>query len=279
MYWQRTGVPVIALHGWLDNAASFCNLANNLTNTDFLALDLAGHGYSDHRPEVASYAIWDDVAEVLAIADAMEWPRFCLIGHSRGAAIATLIAATAPERVAHVTWLDGGWPQLGEDNIIPQLKKSVEHRLRTKRAKRIFSSIDEAVAARQRGMFELSYNAANQLTARSLEKLDQGYSWRTDVRLMDASDIKLTEAQMSCVMEAVECPVNLYFAIDERQQMLHWREMLSNLKGVESKGYTSSHHLHMEDACVAIAHDINEQYIHLATLGEIDPAWVSVSDN
>lgn len=49
---------MIALHGWLDNAASFSLLAPLLANQRILALDLDGHGYSGHRPAGAQYLLW-----------------------------------------------------------------------------------------------------------------------------------------------------------------------------------------------------------------------------
>ena len=55
---------VIALHGWLDNAESFSLLAPQLPDADLVALDLAGHGWSEHRAAHASYLIWDDLKEI-----------------------------------------------------------------------------------------------------------------------------------------------------------------------------------------------------------------------
>ena len=40
---------VLALHGWLDNAASFLPLAARLPALDLVMLDLPGHGRSGHE--------------------------------------------------------------------------------------------------------------------------------------------------------------------------------------------------------------------------------------
>ncbi|MEZ5484862.1 MAG: hypothetical protein R3F01_06865, partial [Lysobacteraceae bacterium] len=56
---RRGGKPLLALHGWLDNAASFVPMveamqaSGRLEDLDVVALDLAGHGYSAHRSDGA----------------------------------------------------------------------------------------------------------------------------------------------------------------------------------------------------------------------------------
>ena len=76
--------PVLALHGWLDNAASFAVLAPRLANFHIVALDLTGHGKSSRRSADASYQIWDDLPEILGVVKQLGWNNFELMGHSRG---------------------------------------------------------------------------------------------------------------------------------------------------------------------------------------------------
>ena len=76
--WGRPGsLPVIALHGWLDNAASFDRLLSHMTDVHVLAIDSAGHGMSDFRSPDSGYDIWQDIADVLAIAD--RWDGISLL--------------------------------------------------------------------------------------------------------------------------------------------------------------------------------------------------------
>ena len=106
-YWgDGAGMPIIALHGWLDNSASFSVLAPQLEGVQLLALDLAGHGYSDHRAGLLDYGIWSEVPDIFAIADQMGWQRFALMGHSRGAMLAFLAAGALPERISHLILID-----------------------------------------------------------------------------------------------------------------------------------------------------------------------------
>src|SRR5690606_21588204 len=75
------GLPVLAAHGWLDNAGSFDLLAPLLHGCRTVSLDLAGHGASGFRSPDASYDLWQDVDDLLDVTDELGWPRACLLGH------------------------------------------------------------------------------------------------------------------------------------------------------------------------------------------------------
>ena len=72
--WGMPGAtPVIALHGWLDNANSFDVMLPYMDDLHVMALDCAGHGSSSFRSADSGYNIWQDIDEVMAVADQFGW--------------------------------------------------------------------------------------------------------------------------------------------------------------------------------------------------------------
>jgi pimeloyl-ACP methyl ester carboxylesterase len=101
-----TGPKVLALHGWLDNAASFLPMAPYLADADLVAIDMLGHGASTHIPAGYDYAFVDWLHDILDVLDALGWQQAHLLGHSLGGALATVVAAGAPERVLSLALID-----------------------------------------------------------------------------------------------------------------------------------------------------------------------------
>ena len=56
--------PVLMLHGWLDNAASFGGVMPLLPGRRLLAIDLPGHGESDHLPSPSGRHFIDWITHV-----------------------------------------------------------------------------------------------------------------------------------------------------------------------------------------------------------------------
>ena len=144
----ENGLGVLALHGWLDNANSFAPLAQSLgPQYRLVAVDLPGHGRSDHRTAGASYAFADWVAPVVGLVDALGWEKFILMGHSMGAGIATLVAGTFPERLRALILLEGLGPLTTLPEKSPaQLARHVRNRLEQEvvRNARVFQDREEA---------------------------------------------------------------------------------------------------------------------------------------
>lgn len=254
-------LPVLALHGWLDNSASFYALAPRLQNLHIIAVDLAGHGRSDRRPGQMAYTPWDDINDLLAIADHLGWERFAFLGHSRGAIISTLTAGAFPERILCMGLVEGLLPEPAPAEDAPkQLAKAIEG-LRSQQQKlpSVYPDMEVAIKARERGMFPLSYNAAKALTERGVVAQSNGFSWSTDPRLLAPSIIRLSREQLAAFVSNVNMPVKLLLATEGLPKL--YANYLQEVAGFPHIGYElleGGHHLHMEQEVDLVAEKLNE---------------------
>ena len=243
------GVPVLALHGWLDNAVTFDRLAPLLSDLRIIALDLPGHGHSQHRPPGVHYHFVDFVGDVIAAADALGWSRFALLGHSLGAGIASFVAAVAPRRITRLMLIEGLGPLSGEVADSPRvLTLAIEQMAHADtRPRTVYSGFDEALLARIRAG-GLAREAAALLTRRGIELVDEGVAWRSDPRLRFKSPLYLSEEQVLAFLGRIDMPTLLICAraghLCGREHMIARYAQVSRLTRVLLEG---GHHLHLED--------------------------------
>jgi len=249
------GAPrVLALHGWLDNAASFLPLAPFLDGIELVAIDMPGHGRSAHLPAGADYSFAGALANLLDVADALGWDRFGLLGHSMGGAIASLLAAACPERVTRLLAIEAiGTLAETPEQTVPRLREALaaQRALRDKRL-RVFPDADSAVRARQfasrvpgSGLGEAEVRL---LVARGLRAVDGGYTWSSDPRLTLPTLVRMTEAQVEALVAGISCPVRAIFA-DPAQPYLPdglRRSRTRLLPAGEIVVMPGGHHLHMQ---------------------------------
>jgi len=246
--WGPTdGPPVLALHGWLDNAASFDQLAPLLPDHHLLVLDLAGHGRSQHRhPSVVHHFI-DWAPEIVAVADALEWTAFGLIGHSMGAGISTLVAGTFPDRVQKLVLLEGAGPLSADASRAPaQLASAIDDEFRASAASpRIFPDLDAAIEARLRDS-DLDRESARLLVERGSEPFDGGIRFTHDPRLRTRSRTRLTENQVLAFLSAITCPVLAVRALQgwpfPEDIVMARLAVIQHLETAEIEG---GHHVHL----------------------------------
>ena len=244
------GHPVLALHGWLDNAASFEVLAPMLEGCRVVSLDLTGHGLSDHRSDDAAYLLWDDIPQLLKVIEQLGWPRCTLLGHSRGAMIATLMAAVMPDHVDALITLDGLVPSPQDDaHFVHQMHDSLRYTARIARqAQRRFSSLEDFIERRQR--YGVSRDIAARLASRAGEETADGFVLLNDQRLHSPSAIKLNARQIEAALRALSVPILTIWA---REGLLtrDWdldiaalaETAIGDLTSVSVDGH---HHFHME---------------------------------
>jgi len=247
--WRRAGAPrVLALHGWLDNAASFAPLAPLLQELDLVALDLPGHGHSEHRHATARYHFIDYPFDIDAALDALGWPDCHLLGHSLGASIAAVYAAAAPERVRSLTLLDGLGPMTAEPNrTAERLRRSLTRNRQGTGTPRHFESLQEMVRARCEvsGMAEA---AARLICERASREVAEKLTWRSDPALNWVSALVMTEEQVLDLLRHVESPALVIQATREsqwftRERLEARRNALANVQHLSVDG---KHHFHMD---------------------------------
>lgn len=255
----RDGRPVLCLHGWLDNAASFETLAPRLASEGYrvVALDLPGHGHSDHRAPGLAYDMLEWVVDVAAAADALGWPRFLLVGHSLGAAVAGLVAGTLPERVERLALLEGLAPNAVPAAEAPErLAKSIAGRgRRESRPPKAFPDLEAAAARLRDAVPELGLDGARRLVARGTRPVEGGLTWRVDPRLRGTSPYRITEDHIRAFLGRIACP-SLVVRADrgwefDPRVLAERAGCIRDLRVAEVPG---GHHVHLDDPGTVLGH-------------------------
>lgn len=259
--WAGGSWPVLALHGWLDNAASFSVLGPLLADAgaDVVALDLPGHGHSDHKPAQGSYNLWDDLLDLLRVADQLGWERFHLVGHSRGAMMSALLAVAMPERVASTVLLDALSPQpLPVADTFAQLGRFLREYLTAPRnSGGRYRSVEQAVETLCR-VTGIDPRSARPIVERGTIWRDERWQWRVDPRVKLASAFKLSEAQNAVLLKQLaQLPCLLLLAEGGLGARMAQSGELDRLRGIPWELLPGSHHFHMEAQAPLIADRIH----------------------
>jgi pimeloyl-ACP methyl ester carboxylesterase len=253
--WGEPGAPrVLALHGWLDNAASFVPLAPHLGALDLVAIDQPGHGRSAHLAPGADYSFAGALAAVLDVADALGWERFALLGHSMGAGIASLLAAACPARVERLVAIEAlGALADSAERTVPRLREAVAaQRALAGKQLRVFPDIDSAVRARATASrvpgSGLDEGLVRLLVERGLRAVDGGYVWSSDPRLTLPTLVRMTEPQVEALVAGIDCPVRAIFAEPAQPYLPDAlrRRRAALLPRGENVVLRGGHHLHMQ---------------------------------
>lgn len=95
------GRPVLLVHGFTGAKENLAPTAALLAGRGWHAVapDLRGHGSSDAPTAEDDYDFGVMASDLVAVADALGWDRFVLVGHSFGGALAQLVALECPDRL------------------------------------------------------------------------------------------------------------------------------------------------------------------------------------
>jgi len=114
--WSTEGIPLLLIHGFGNEAHIWDAFAPTVAEYyRVLALDLRGHGDSDHDP-AGRYDYDDHTADLEAIVGALHIDRLVLVGHSLGGRISAFYAGRHPEQLAGLVLVDSA-PELDRRGI------------------------------------------------------------------------------------------------------------------------------------------------------------------
>ena len=243
--------PMLALHGWLDNAGSFDRLAPLLADTHYVvALDLKGHGRSSH-PTSGWYHYVDYFDDLRAVLDHFGWKRVTLLGHSLGGTLASLFAALYPERIETLLLIEALGPlTITPEQSLDQLRRGLDERaaFAKRRPLRVFADIESAIAVRMAAS-GLSRDAAKPIVERGVDAVEGGFVWSSDAKLTLASPQRYTEAQILAMLRGIRARTLLILAEPAtsylQESMMAPR--IACVDDIEVVRVAGNHHLHLEE--------------------------------
>jgi pimeloyl-ACP methyl ester carboxylesterase len=248
----ETGVPVLALHGWLDNAATYDHLAPLLPELRIVALDLHGHGFSDHLPPGMTYHFSDMVDWMFRVAEELGWEKFNLMGHSLGAAITSFMAGTQPDRIQNLIAIEGLGPYARPPETGPQaLRKSMSGmRALEHKTMPLYPNLESAVQARFRSS-KMKLSSVRTLVQRGVKMVENGVTWASDPRLRTGSRTYFTEGQVQAFLRQIRCPTLLihgdYLFEDSPEWQERMRERCQFVSDIQDVLLPGKHHLHLDE--------------------------------
>jgi len=244
------GLPVLALHGWLDNAATFDHLAPLLPEFQLVSLDLPGHGFSDHRPSGMSYHFTDMVVDVLEVANVLNWDFFSLLGHSMGAGIASYLGGTIPEKIKCLMLIEGLGSIVQAPEEMPEnLREATNQWLhRTEKIMPVYPNMESAVKVRH-NIGSIAVSSVRTLVARGLQPVDGGFTWRSDPNLKLRSRHYFTKEQACAFLKKITAPVLLIEAGNDKKDQWNelMQELIPNIKTIRHRIISGGHHLHLDN--------------------------------
>ena len=106
MVWHKTigngPTKVVVIHGWFWDHRVFTPIFDCLDTMRYTYAFIDIRGYGNSRDVSGAYTIAEVAADAVALADALGWREFHVVGHSMGGKAAQKVAMDAPARVRSV---------------------------------------------------------------------------------------------------------------------------------------------------------------------------------
>ncbi|QUM89269.1 alpha/beta hydrolase [Moritella sp. 36] len=257
-YGDKSKPILLAVHGWLDNAASFiplveelkCNLDDGSLPYQLIAIDLPGHGHSDHKRGHYNFIEW--VEDLYQIIKTQHWGIVSIVGHSMGAMISSIFAATFPELVNRLILIEGlGAISAEAEQTVNLLRKGIESRYNYHQSVTCGANaftLEKVVKARC-FVSDLTEQNAVLICRRNLIINTEKITWRSDPKLKLRSLVRLTEPQVIDVLSSISTRC-LIIVGDKGYPLIVEKLKLDifNKENFDILTLTGGHHVHMDNA-------------------------------
>ncbi len=176
--WGEPGRPgLVFVHGGAANAYWWSHIAPLFADEyRVVALDLSGHGDSEHRPEYTLDG-WTD--EVVGVADHAGFDGSpVLVGHSMGGFVTIATAARHADRIAGAVILDS--PVSEPDPEVQQARRGADFK-----DPKVYPDLELAVSKFRTVPAQRHYEpfVMDHIARRSLKEVESGWTWKFDPRL------------------------------------------------------------------------------------------------
>ncbi|XP_014273477.1 probable serine hydrolase isoform X2 [Halyomorpha halys] len=260
-WWGKKSIqPVLAVHGWQDNAGSWDPIAELMPDDySLFAIDLPGNGRSSHLPPFQNYYFNDAVAVLRRIKLHFNWDKVDLLGHSGGSATCFLYAAVFPEDVNSYFGIDYLVGSYGDEKkraarIGKTIDKKIELALREHSSSKRYTWEEAKNVWIKATKDSLDDKSAEILMQRGLDKLPDGkFIFSRDHRLKGADINLLNEEQL--YMLAGNASVHVRLVRGSKSEFfdsgIKYCPEALNIVKKNAKSYNlydldGKHHLHMD---------------------------------
>jgi pimeloyl-ACP methyl ester carboxylesterase len=221
--------PIILLHGWMDCAAAWQLLVDQLPDDwALLAIDWPGYGRSDRHAE--HYWFPEHLAQLdWLLEQILPQQPARIIGHSMGGTIASIYAGVRPERVAWLVNMEGiGMPELPPAEL-PALITGWLGALRTPPLARHYPDLEELAEALRRANACLPMAHARFLASVWTRPVEGGYEMLSDPRHQMRTPMRYGRAELDACWARIRAPHLLLYG----EQSAHSRRILNTDQPME----------------------------------------------
>uniref|UniRef100_A0A3B4YMT2 Serine hydrolase like n=1 Tax=Seriola lalandi dorsalis TaxID=1841481 RepID=A0A3B4YMT2_SERLL len=274
------GRPVLCLHGWADNCGTFNTLIPLLPKEcRYVAVDLAGHGLSSHRPPGVFYSFSAYVADVRRVVDGLRWTNFSVIGHSMGESVSCFpqFSALYPEMVDALVLLDayGFLPKEVSKVMRQGMDEMIQFEKKSEEKKRVYT-YEKAVERLLTANPTLSEQSVRILLERGLVQVEGGFVFSRDLRVNFKNIVRITLEQSLEMQLRIQASVLKLFSSKHKclQSLINclWKKNIKSLSLPQHTVVTlpGDHHVHLNDPEVVAP--LVSDFLHAKVLSQQPPA-------